>query len=72
MNNGKYSSLHIGAGCELGWIARNTGGTIERIPVLIITADKTIDDDTIDFIVSNYYTTSIINVDEESIERVEA
>ena len=72
LDNGKYSSLHIGAGCELGWIARNVGDTIERIPVLIITADKTIDDDTVDFIVSNYYTTSIINVDEESIERVEA
>ena len=72
LNNGKYSSLHIGSGCELGWIARNAGDTIERIPVLIITADKTIDDDTVDFIVSNYYTTSIINVDTESIERVEA
>lgn len=72
LENSKYSSFHIGAGCELGWIARENNGIVERKPVLIVTGAKALDDKTVDFIVSNYYTTSIIDVDTERIKEVKA
>ena len=73
LENTQYSSFRIGSECELGWIAKKSSNdNIERKPVLIITGDKTLDDNTVDFIVSNYYTTSIIDVDQERIIQAKA
>lgn len=63
LENTKYSSYRIGSGCELGWIYQKDGnGT--RIPVLIITGAKTMDEDTFNFVVTNYYKTTGIDVDD--------
>lgn len=71
LENSKYSSFRIGSGCELGWIAKNEGnGNIVRKPVLIVTGAKALDDDTVDFIVSNFYKTTFINSETERIEEV--
>lgn len=73
LENTQYSSFRIGSECELGWIAKKgPNDSIERKPVLIITGDKTLDDNTVDFIVSNYYTTSIIDIDQERIIQAKA
>jgi len=63
LESGKYSSFRIGSGCELGWIINQN--KTERKPVLIVTGAKILDDDTINFIVTNKYITSIVDTDRE-------
>jgi hypothetical protein len=61
-----YFSYRIGSGCELGWV--RSGST--RKPVLIVTGVKELDDDTFNFIKTNTYTVSIVNIDTEKIEKI--
>ena len=69
LENSIYSSFRIGSGCELGWISNKNNN--ERKPVLIVTGAKSLEDNIIKFIVSNYYTISRINSEYDTIEYVE-
>ena len=69
LENSIYSSFRIGSGCELGWIFNKDNN--ERKPVLIVTGAKSLEDNIIKFIVSNYYTISRINSEYDTIEYVE-
>jgi len=69
LENSIYSSFRIGSGCELGWISNKDNN--ERKPVLIVTGAKSLEDNIIKFIVSNYYTISRINSEYDTIEYVE-
>ena len=69
LENSIYSSFRIGSGCELGWIF-NKDNT-ERKPVLIVTGAKSLEDNILNFIVSNYYTVSRINTESTNIEYIE-
>ena len=66
LQNSMYFSYRIGSGCELGWV--RSGNT--RKPVLIVTGVKELDDDTVNFIQTNTYTVSIVDVDSEKIQKV--
>lgn len=65
LQNSMYFSYRIGSGCELGWV--RSGST--RKPVLIVTGVKELDDDTFNFIKTNVYTVSIVNVDGERVQK---
>jgi hypothetical protein len=64
LNNTKYSSYTVGSECELGWVYKKDNST--RIPALIVTGAKTLDDDTFNFITTNYY--KVTTVDADNVE----
>lgn len=68
LDNGRYCSYAINSQCELGWILDTNPsadltsyGDHTKMPALIITAAKTLDDDTIRFLVNGEYSTSELN-----------
>ena len=65
LQNSMYFSYRIGADCELGWVRRGS----DRRPVLIVTGAKGLDDDTFNFIQTNTYTVSMIDVDGERVTK---